>query len=137
DKVEKDRGVSAGNLGLPQLPDGEFRPPMDVRCGAAHFESKSSEQYNARVITKRRVAHITQGTTPGDGRSTCPYSNRCMRGCPFGAYFSSNCSNLPAAEATGNMTLRPVSIVHEVIYDKESGKATGVRVIHAETKETF
>jgi len=71
------------------------------------------------------------------GRTACQYRDRCMRGCPFGAYFSSNSSTLPTAEATGNMTLRPNSIVHQVIYDEKLGKATGVKVIDTESKEVF
>ena len=88
-------------------------------------------------MTIGRVAHITEGTKPGAGRINCQYRNRCRRGCPFGGYFSSNSSTLPMAEATGNMTLRPNSIVHEVIYDPETKKASGVRVIDAETKESM
>lgn len=137
DKVETYIGVSGENLGLPQLPDGQFLPPMDMNCVEDHFKNKIAEKFTDRVITMGRVAHITEGTKPGDGRSTCQYRNRCMRGCPFGAYFSSNSSTLPAAEATGNMTLRPNSIVHEVMYDAETGKATGVKVIDTETKETM
>ncbi len=89
------------------------------------------------MLTIGRTAHITEGTKPGSGRNTCQYRNRCMRGCPFGAYFSSNSSTLPMAEATGNMTLRPYSIVHEVLYDKDKKRATGVRVIDKETKGTY
>ncbi len=135
-KVEEYIGVSGENLGLAQLPDGEFLKPMEMNCVEEVLKEKVAEKLNGRVITLGRVAHITEGTKPGLGRSTCQYRNRCMRGCPFGAYFSSNSSTLPAAEATGNMTLRPFSIVHEVIYDEKSEKATGVKVIDTETKET-
>ncbi|MEX0363059.1 MAG: GMC oxidoreductase, partial [Allomuricauda sp.] len=78
---------------------------------------------------------ITDKTAQFEGRTVCQYRNRCWRGCPFGGYFSSNSSTLPAAERTGNMTLRPNSIVHEVIYDENKKMATGVRVIDAETHE--
>ncbi len=135
-KVEEYIGVCGEKLGLAQLPDGEFLKPMNMNCVEEDLKEKVAEKLNGRVVTTGRVAHITEGTKPGMGRSTCQYRNRCMRGCPFGAYFSSNSSTLPAAEATGNMTLRPFSIVHEVIYDEKSGKATGVKVIDAETKET-
>jgi len=135
-KVEEYIGVCGEKLGLPQLPDGEFLKPLNFNCVEEDLRDKVAEKMNGRVITTGRVAHITEGTKPGLGRSTCQYRNRCMRGCPFGAYFSSNSSTLPAAEATGNLTLRPFSIVHEVIYDEKSGKATGVKLIDAETKET-
>ncbi len=137
DYVEDYIGVSGENLGLPQLPDGKFLKPMEMNCLEEHVKESLSNNYNDRVMTIGRTAHITEGTKPGSGRSSCQYRNRCMRGCPFGAYFSSVTSTLPAAEATGNMTLRPNSIVHEVIYDDSSQRATGVRVIDAETKETI
>jgi len=135
-KVEEYIGVCGEKLGLDQLPDGEFLKPMNMNCVEETLRDKVAEKMDGRVITTGRVAHITEGTKPGLGRSTCQYRNRCMRGCPFGAYFSSNSSTLPAAEATGNMTLKPFSIVHEVIYDEQLNKATGVKVIDAETKET-
>lgn len=135
DKVENYIGVSGQKLGLPQLPDGQFLPPMEFNCVEKHLKEKIAENFEDRLLTIGRVAHLT-GDQTFEGRMNCQYRNRCIRGCPFGAYFSSNSSTLPAAERTGNMTLKPHSIVHEVIYDPDSGKATGVRVIHAETKET-
>ena len=133
--VEKFIGVSGEALNLPQLPDSEFLPPMELNCLEEHFKNSLSEKYDDRLITIGRVAHITQGTKGGAGRSSCQHRNRCGRGCPFGAYFSSNSSTLPYAEATGNLTIRPDSIVSEVIYDPKTQKATGVRVIDALTKE--
>lgn len=137
DYVENYIGVSGENLGLPQLPDGQFLKPMELNCVEDHLKTSIAMNYTDRQLTIGRTAHITEGTKPGLGRSTCQYRNRCMRGCPFGAYFSSNSSTLPAAEATGNMTLRPFSIVHEIMYDKDTKKATGVRIIDAESKETM
>jgi len=136
DKVESYIGVSGENLGLKQLPDGQFLPMMDLNCVEQEFREKVAENFDGRVVTAGRTAHIT-GTKQFDGRSKCQFRNRCIRGCPFGAYFSSLSSTLPAAEATGNMTLRPDSIVHEVMYDPNTKKATGVKVIDANTKETF
>ncbi|MDA8758265.1 GMC family oxidoreductase [Flavobacteriaceae bacterium] len=133
--VEKFIGVSGEALNLPQLPDSEFLPPMELNCLEEHFKNSLSEKYDDRLITIGRVAHITQGTKEGAGRSSCQHRNRCGRGCPFGAYFSSNSSTLPYAKATGNLTIRPDSIVSEVIYDPKTQKATGVRVIDALTKE--
>ncbi|WP_405385053.1 GMC oxidoreductase [Maribacter sp. LLG6340-A2] len=136
DKVESYIGVSGENLGLEQLPDGQFLPMMDLNCVEQEFREKVAENFDGRVVTAGRVAHLT-GTKQFDGRSKCQFRNRCIRGCPFGAYFSSLSSTLPAAEATGNMTLRPDSIVHEVMYDPDTKKATGVKVIDRVTKETY
>ena len=135
--VEEFIGVSGKNLGLPHCPDGNYLKPLELNCVDEVLKDSVSEKYSDRVVANARVAHITEGTKPGLGRSTCQYRNRCSRGCPFGAYFSSNSSTLPTAEATGNMTLRPNSVVHEVIYDADAKRATGVRVIDAETKEVY
>jgi choline dehydrogenase-like flavoprotein len=138
DRVEEFIGVSGENLGLKQLPDQKLLKPMNLNCVEEHLKAKITENFDDdRLLTIGRTAHITEGTKPGLGRSTCQYRNRCARGCPFGAYFSSNSSTLPAAEATGNMTLRPNSIVHEILYDDTTKKATGVKIIDAETKETI
>lgn len=137
DYVEEYIGVSGENLGWPALPDGKFLKPMELNCVEQHLKESIAKNYKDRVLTIGRTAHITEGTKPGLGRSTCQHRNRCMRGCPFGAYFSSNSSTLPAAEATGNMTLRPNSIVHEIIFDNATQKAVGVRVVDAETKESI
>ncbi|MDC8005317.1 GMC family oxidoreductase [Aureisphaera galaxeae] len=136
DKVEEFIGVSGENLGLPQLPDGKFCPPMELNCAEEDLKGKIANNYDDRVLTIGRCAHITDDKAyEGDGRGKCQYRNRCMRGCPYGGYFSSNSSTLPAAEKTGNLTLRPNSIVSQVLYDDETGKATGVEIIDAETKE--
>jgi len=135
DYVESFIGVSGENLGLSQLPDGKFLPHMPLNCVEDHLKKSMSENFtDGRVLTAGRVAHIT-GDKEFEGRSNCQYRNRCIRGCPYGAYFSSNSSTLPAAERTGNMTLRPNSVVHEVVYDPETKLATGVKIIDAETKE--
>ena len=135
--VEEFIGVSGENVGLPQFPDGNYLKAMEMNCVEDVLKSSMSEKYDDRILTMGRTAHITEGLKPGLGRSNCQYRNRCMRGCPFGAYFSSNSSTLPTAEATGNMTLRANSVVHEVIYDADTKRATGVRVIDAETKEVY
>lgn len=138
DKVESYIGISGELLGLPQLPDGQFTPMMPLNCVENHVKGKVAEHFDGRVITAGRVAHITGDKKfEGDNRSKCMYRNRCIRGCPFGAYFSSVSSTLPAAEATGNMTLRPDSVVHEIMYDADTKKATGVKVIDRVTKETY
>jgi len=135
--VEKYIGISGEKLGLPHLPDSEFLKPMELNCAEDELKNAVAEKFTDRLVTIGRVAHITEGTKPGLGRNSCQYRNRCRRGCPFGAYFSSNSSTLPAAEATGNMTLRTNALVNEVIYDADSKKATGVRMIDAQTKEVF
>jgi choline dehydrogenase-like flavoprotein len=135
DYVESYIGVSGRAEGLPQLPDGKFLPPMDLNCVEEEFRDKVSEKFKGRKITIGRVAHLTAALPHSPNRGICQSRNMCDRGCPYGAYFSSNSSTLPAAEATGNMTLRPHSIVHSVIYDEQKGKAIGVRVLDAQTKE--
>lgn len=136
--VEKYIGISGEKLGLPHLPDSEFLKPMELNCVEEDLKSALSSKFDDdRLLTIGRVAHITEGTKPGLGRNSCQYRNLCRRGCPFGAYFSSNSSTLPAAEATGNMTLRVNSVVSEVLYDADTKKATGVRLIDVETKEVI
>ena len=135
DYVEEYIGVSGENVGLSQFPDGNYLKPMELTCVEDHLKSDIKKNYKDRILTIGRTAIITEGTKPGLGRSTCQHRSRCRRGCPFGSYFSSNSSTLPAAEVTGNMTLRPNSLVHEIMYDADSKRATGVRVIDSETKE--
>ena len=133
--VEKFIGISGEALNLPQLPDSEFLPPMELNCVEKELQSSIAKNYTDRVLTIGRVAHITEGTKNGSGRKACQYRNRCDRGCPYGAYFSSNSSTIPVAEKTGKLTLRPNSIVSEVIYNKDKKRATGVRVVNTVTKE--
>jgi choline dehydrogenase-like flavoprotein len=132
--VEKYVGVSGQKLGLAHLPDGHYLPPMDLNTLEKHVKERIEKQYPGRYLTIGRVAHLTE---PLNGRGQCQSRNRCSRGCPFGAYFSSNAVTLPAAEKTGNLTIRPFSIVHSIIYDDAKGRATGVRVIDSETKEVI
>ena len=133
--VEKFIGVSGEALNLPQLPDSEFLRPMELNCVEKELQSSIAKNYTDRVLTIGRVAHITEGTKNGSGRKACQYRNRCDRGCPYGAYFSSNSSTIPVAEKTGKLTLRPNSVVSEVIYNKDKKRATGVRVVNTVTKE--
>lgn len=134
DKVEEYIGVSGTNLGLEQLPDGKLSEAMPFNCVEADFAERVAKNMNGRVVTEGRVAHIT-GDKQHFGRSKCQFRDRCIRGCPFGGYFSSNASTLPAADRTGNMTLRPNSIAYEIVYDEKTKKASGVKVIDSETKE--
>lgn len=133
--VEKFIGVSGEKLNLPQLPDGHFSPPMELNPVEKEFKSKINEYYKGnRHLTIGRFANLT-GDVTHKGRYNCAYRNKCMRGCPLGGYFSSNASTLPAAHSTGNMTLRSNSIAHEIIYDENTKKATGVKVIDTITKK--
>jgi choline dehydrogenase-like flavoprotein len=135
DYAEKWVGVSGKKEGLPQLPDGQFLPAMEMNCVEKDVAARVNEHYKrARVITMGRTANLTQAH---NGRTACQYRNKCWLGCPFGAYFSTQSSTLPAAMKTGNLTVRPFSIVTKVIYDKDSKKATGVEVLDAETNQTY
>jgi choline dehydrogenase-like flavoprotein len=134
DKVESFIGVSGNRDGLAQLPDGNFLPPMELNCVELDLK-KSMDTAFGRFLTIGRVAHATAPLPHSPQRGTCQYRNLCIRGCPYGGYFSSVSSTLPAAEKTGNMTLRPNSIVYELVYDEKKGKATGVKVLDAETGE--
>ena len=134
DYVESYIGVSGQNEGLPQLPDGKFLPPMELTCPELGLKKSMSEKFG-RALTIGRTAHLTAPLAHSPQRGTCQYRDLCSRGCPYGAYFSSLSSTLVAAEKTGNMTLRPNSIVHELIYDKDKGRATGVKIQDAETGE--
>lgn len=137
DHVERFAGISGQKEGLPQLPDGIFLPPMELNCVEKHMRKSISENFPERLLTIGRTAHLTEPNPEIHGnRGKCQFRNRCRRGCPYGAYFSSQAATLPAAEATGNMTLRPHSIVHSIIFDPKTGKATGVRVLDQETRET-
>tara|TARA_B100002051_G_C16728863_1_gene636964 strand:+ start:305 stop:2005 length:1701 start_codon:yes stop_codon:yes gene_type:complete len=129
--VENFIGVSGMKEGLSQLPDGNFLPPLDMNCVERDFKKNLFDKLG-RTYTSGRVTNITKNH---NGRGKCQSRNLCIRGCPYGAYFSSNSSTLPAAEATGNMTLKANSIVHSIIYDNEKNKATGVRVLDSETLE--
>jgi choline dehydrogenase-like flavoprotein len=133
DYVESFVGVSGEKLGLAHLPDGQFLKPMELNCLERHARERIEKAFPGRRMTIGRVAHLTE---PINGRGTCQYRNRCGRGCPFGAYFSSNAVTLPAAEATGNLTLRPDAIVTSIVYDEARGRATSVRVTDAATRET-
>jgi len=134
DHVESFIGVSGENAGLPQLPDGKLLPAFEMNCIEQHLRDRMASKFTDRRLISSRVAVLSQ---PHNGRGKCQARNLCHRGCPYGAYFSSNSSTLPAAAATGRMTLRPHSIVHSVITDASTGRAQGVRVIDAETHATI
>lgn len=135
--VEKFIGVSGNKDGLPQLPDGEFLSPWEMNCVEKEVRSRIVAHFPDRPIVIGHCAHLTQPQQIHlqQGRQQCQARNMCNRGCPFGGYFSSNSGTIPWAQHTGNLTLRTDSVVHSIIYNEQKGKATGVRVIDAKTKE--
>jgi choline dehydrogenase-like flavoprotein len=128
--VEKHVGISGEALGLPQLPDSEFLEPMEMNCVEKDAREKIESAFPKRDMTIGRVAVLTE---QHDGRAPCHYCGPCHRGCSTGSYFSSLSSTLPAADATGNLTIACDAIVAEVLYDENEQRATGVRVIDRET----
>jgi choline dehydrogenase-like flavoprotein len=134
DKVETFAGISGSIEGLPQLPDGKYLPPFDLNCVETEFQRRLDEKLGRKLIIGR-CANLTAPLTHAESpqRGTCQSRNLCIRGCPYGGYFSSVSATLPSAERTGNMTLKPDQIVHEVIFDNDKGRATGVRVLDANT----
>jgi len=134
--VEKFAGIQGSYENLPQLPDSHFLPAMDLNIVEKDVAARIKAYYkNQRTLIIGRTAHVTAPLADSPQRTKCQYRDMCWNGCPFGAYFSTQSSTLPAAMKTGNLTLRPFSIVKEVIYDKETKKAKGVRIIDAETNE--
>jgi choline dehydrogenase-like flavoprotein len=135
DHVEEFVGISGQAEGLPQLPDGKFLPPMQLNCAEQVVKDAMARRFGReRVLTIGRVAVLT---TAHKGRAACHYCGPCHRGCITRSYFSSVNATLPAAQATGRLTLRPYSVVHSVIYDARRGRATGVRVIDGQTKHAL
>jgi choline dehydrogenase-like flavoprotein len=135
DHVERFIGVSGSGEGLDQLPDGQFLPPMEMNCVERDVAARIKAGYNGtRHMIIGRTANLT---APIPGRTKCQFRNRCWEGCMFGAYFSTQSSTLPAAVATGNLTVRPFSIVTRILYNKDSRKAEGVEILDAETNKTY
>jgi len=133
--VEKFAGVSGSTENLPQLPDSHFMPAMEMNCVEKDVSARVNQHYaNKRRMIIGRTANITE---PIQERSNCKYRNKCWLGCPFGAYFSTQSSTLPAAMKTGKLTVRPWSIVTKILYDKDSKKAKGVEILDAETNKTY
>src|SRR6476660_4228698 len=135
--VEIFAGICGNRDGLEAMPDGEYLPPFDFNCVEKHLRDSLRAKYTDRHVVQGRWAHLSQPKPIHlqQGRGTCQARNLCMRGCPYGGYFSSNSSTLPWAMKTGNLTVRPHSVVQSVIYDETKGRASGVRVIDALTHE--
>jgi choline dehydrogenase-like flavoprotein len=133
DHVEQFIGVSGSKEGLPQLPDGHFVPPMQLNCVEVDVASRLKEKFNRHMI----IGRSANTTEAREGRTPCQFRNRCWEGCPFGGYFSTQSSTLPAAMKTGKLTVRPWSIVTKIIYDKDTQRAKGVEVLDAENNQTY
>lgn len=133
DHVESFIGVSGNADGIPHLPDGKFLPPFEMNAVEKYFKQRTEANYADRKVIMGRTANLTK---PVQGRGQCMARDLCHRGCPYGAYFSTNASTMPAAYATGNLTVRPHSLVNKVIYDEHKQRATGVEIIDTETKQT-
>jgi len=135
DHVEKFVGISGQAEGLPQLPDGQFLKPMALNCAEQMVKDAVARAWGReRVVTIGRCAVLTEAH---NGRAACHYCGPCHRGCITRSYFSSVNATLPAARATGQLTLRPYSVVHSILWDRKRGRATGVRVVDGQTKKTL
>ncbi|MBY0477318.1 MAG: GMC family oxidoreductase [Chitinophagaceae bacterium] len=133
--AEKFAGIQGSKDGLEVLPDGDYMPAMELNCVEKEVKKRLEAHYKGmRHLIIGRSANITQ---PHHNRTNCQYRDRCWRGCPFGGYFSTQSATLPAAMATGKLTLRPFSIVTKILYDKNTKKATGVEILDAETNKTY
>jgi choline dehydrogenase-like flavoprotein len=133
DYAEGFAGVSGNRDGIASLPDGVFQPPFQMNCVETDFKQRVEKLYPHRRVIMGRTANLTK---PVKGRGQCQARNLCHRGCPYGAYFSTNASTLPAAFATGNLTLRPNALVSTIIYDESKQRATGVEIIDTATRQT-
>lgn len=138
DYVEGFAGISGNRDGLPQLPDGNFLPAMEMNCLEEYAGEKINKKWASRHVIMGRTANLSKASKQQTdvGRNSCQYRNRCHWGCPFGAYFCSLSATLPAATATGNLTIRTDAIVTEVLYDENKQRASGVRILDADTKKT-
>lgn len=137
--VEGFSGICGNKDGLEAMPDGNYLPPFEFNCVEKDIQKKLNAAYKDRFMIQGRWAQLTEPTDIHlkQGRGKCQARDLCMRGCPFGGYFSSVSSTLPWAQKTGNLTVRPFSVVHSIIYDEEKGKATGVRIVDTNSKQTI
>ncbi len=136
--VERHAGISGEALGLPQLPDSDFLPPFEMYCVEKEVRKRIEKNFPGRTMTIGRVANLSEAQKAqlGIGRSACMRRNKCALGCPYGAYFSTQSCTLPPAMKTGRLTLRPDSVVSEIMYDENRKKATGVRIVDSKTMES-
>jgi len=135
--VETFAGISGNKDGLAELPDGEFLPPYPLNDVEDYFSNHLKKEYKNRHVIAARCAHLSKPNPIHfeQGRGKCQNRVLCQRGCPFGGYFSANASTIPWAEKSGNLTLRPHSVVDSILCDKDINKASGVRIIDTKTHE--
>lgn len=133
DYIEGFVGISGNRDGISHLPDGNFQPPFEMNCVEKHFKEQVEKKFGDRHVIIGRVANLTR---PVKGRGQCQARDLCHRGCPYGAYFSTNASTIPAAYATGNLTVRPHALVNQVLYDETRQKASGMEIIDTTTRKT-
>ena len=129
--VERFTGISGNRDGIPHLPDGEFLPPMEMNAVEKLLQQKVAEHYHDRQVIISRTANLSRGLTD---RGPCQYRDLCSRGCPFAGYFSSITATLPAARATGNLTLLTDAVAHSLIFDRQKQRVSGIRVVDAHSK---
>ncbi len=134
DHVESYVGISGTRDGIPQLPDGNFLPPIEMNTFEKHLKKRIKEAFAERDLIVGRMAVLTQDH---NGRGKCQSRNLCHRGCSFGAPYSSNSAALPDAARTGNLTIRPFSIVEGLLYDNQTNRVKGINVIDSETGENI
>ena len=136
--VEQFVGVSGNKDGLDTLPDGDFLKPWESNVVEEYFSDEMKKHYDDRHVIYGRCAHLTESKPQfvEQGRGLCMSRRICQRGCPLGGYFNANSTLIPWALKTGNLTLKPNSVVHSVLYDETLKKAIGVRVIDTKTKES-
>ena len=139
DYVETFVGISGQKEGLKQVPDGKFLKPFKLNCAEQHLRESVAKLFPERVITPGRIANLSEYDPKIHKglRGKCQARDRCVRGCPYGGYFSSVSATLPVAASTGNLTIRPFSAVSEIVYDSETQKATGVRVVDTQSKQSL
>ena len=137
DYVEKFAGINGAHDNMPQLPNGQFLPPMEMNCVEKDVAARMNAHYDAKSFRRIIMGRSANLTVAHEGRTNCQYRDKCWLGCPFGAYFSTQSSTLPAAMKTGNLTVRPWSIVTKILYDKNTKKATGVEILDGENNKTY
>ncbi len=137
DYAEKFAGISGAKDNMPQLPDGQYMPAMEMNVVEKDVSARMNAHYPSASYRRMIIGRVANITEPLPGRTNCQYRNKCWLGCPFGAYFSTQSSTLPAAMKTKNLTVRPWSIVTKILYDKDKKRATGVEILDAENNQTY
>jgi choline dehydrogenase-like flavoprotein len=130
--VERYAGVAGSKEGLAHLPDSEFQPPHPLSAAEHWLQERLAATMPGRHLIPLRTSNMTEDK-PEQGRTRCQHRLQCWRGCSFGAYFSTQAVTLPAARATGRLTLLPDQVVTSIDYDPVARRVTGVRAVDANT----